>query len=179
MPKTVAARWAALYPMVPAGNRVRQSILRLCGEACLPSLGCCSRVLRQLLPLLRQPLLERQIPATEGHRFIWPSCILPGWSISALTSDRLPGDPIDVRAPVDAAPHQNRVHRRCRRAELAADLHRWSNRAEEGRQLPSPSSRAPCRGSSTTTSTLPHRGVGGSSRGAPASTSVSTYSCAS
>jgi len=41
-----------------------------------------------------------------------------------VTPDRLPGNPIDVRELVDAAPHQDGVHRRCRQAELAADLHR-------------------------------------------------------
>jgi hypothetical protein len=41
-----------------------------------------------------------------------------------VSADRFPGDAVDAGEPVDAAPHQDRVHRRGGKTELAADLDR-------------------------------------------------------
>ena len=63
-----------------------------------------------------------------------PSGMLPNLVTSTWISEpgvrvlvaahRLAGDPVDVAEPVDPAPHQHRVDRRGRDAELAADLNR-------------------------------------------------------
>ncbi len=41
-----------------------------------------------------------------------------------VAADRFPGDAVEIAESIVPAAHQDRVHRRCRHAELASDLHR-------------------------------------------------------